>query len=185
MYSYSLKDLDAATLGRPATVVRNRRDVANRLYLDAHRLQRTNRRLTTRPWPLHSHVDRAKTIGLGGVACAHRSLRRGKRRPLPGTLEADASCARPRDHVALGVGDGDLRVVERGVDVHVTVMHHTLLAALLERLPRLLLSALGFLVRCCAFSLCHMFSLRQSSSSRWHPCAGPSACARSRACARH
>src|SRR4026207_2449302 len=134
MYSYSLKDLNAATLRGPATVVRNRRDVANRLHLDPHGLQRTNRRLTARPWALHPDVDRAKSIRFRGVARAHRGLRRGKRRPLPGPLEADAPRTRPRDHVAFGVRDRDLRVVERGVNVHQPVMHDALLAALLERL---------------------------------------------------
>src|SRR5262249_11355766 len=48
--------------------------------------------------------------------------------------EADAAGARPRNHRPLGIGDRDRRVVERRVDVRVSVVDDALLAALLERL---------------------------------------------------
>ena len=79
------------------------------------------------------------------IGC-YRGLRGRKRRPLARALEANAACARPRDHVALGVGDGDVRVVERGVDMHVAVVHHPLLAALLEGFLGGLLTALALLL---------------------------------------
>src|SRR4029077_15924344 len=63
---------------------------------------------------------------------------------LARALEADAAGARPRHHVALGVGDRHRGVVERGVDVGQTVVDDPLLAALLERL--LPLAARAFLL---------------------------------------
>src|SRR6266403_846609 len=68
---------------RPAAVVRNRRDIANRLHLDANRLQRTDRRLAARSRALHADLDRAQSVGLGGVGGADGRLRGGERRPLP------------------------------------------------------------------------------------------------------
>jgi hypothetical protein len=86
------------------------------------------------PGPLHAHVERSHPDRLGGVAGVQRGLRRGERRALARALEADAAGARPRHHVALGVGDRDRGVVERRVDVRQPVMDDALLAALLEGL---------------------------------------------------
>src|SRR5262245_66168956 len=49
------------------------------------------------------------------VAVGRGELRR-ERRALARALESDAPGRRPREDVALGVGDRDDRVVERGVD---------------------------------------------------------------------
>ena len=77
--------------------------------------------------------DRMPTV-LAALPAFKRGLRRRERRPLARSLEADAAGARPRHHVAFGVGDRHRRVVERGVDVRQPVMDDALLAALLERL---------------------------------------------------
>src|SRR6185436_13186011 len=140
--------LDPPPLRRPAAVVRDRRDVADRLDVDADRLQRANRRLAPCARSLDAHLDAAQAHRLGGVARRDRRLRRRERRPLARPLEADSARARPRHHRALGIGDGDDRVVERGLDVRVAVVHYPLLAALLEGLllrrpPSRLFSALG------------------------------------------
>ena len=138
------------------------------------------------PGPLTRTSSRAQPVGLGGVAGVDRGLGRRERRPLARPLEADAAGARPRDHVAFCVGDRDVRVVERGVNVHVAMMDDALLAALLERL-RAASSPLRFSSRRRQALLRQFLPsvalLRPSSSSRSRPCAGPCACARSCACA--
>ena len=80
--------------------MRNRRDVADRLHLEADRLQRADRRLAAGAGALDAHFERAHAEGLGGVAGGDRRLRRRERRALARALEADAAGARPRDHVA-------------------------------------------------------------------------------------
>src|SRR3954470_3558555 len=121
-------------LGRPAAVVRNRRDVADRFHFEADSLQRTDCRLAAGTRTLDADVERAHADGLRGVAGVQRRLRRRERRALARALEADPAGARPRDDVALGVGDRHGRVVERRVDVRQPVVHDALLAALLEGL---------------------------------------------------
>ena len=69
---------------------------------------------------LHLHLDAAQTVlhrCAGGLLGGHL---RGERGALARPLEADAAGRRPRDDVALGVGDRDDRVVERALDVNDT-----------------------------------------------------------------
>src|SRR5688500_9074303 len=99
------KYLHSSPLGRLASVVRDRRDVADRLHFDAHGLQRTNGRLAPRTRSLDLHVDAAQAIRLRRVAGVDRRLRRRERRALARALEADAPGARPRDHVAFLIGN--------------------------------------------------------------------------------
>src|SRR5262245_28742459 len=126
--------LDTATLRRPAAVVRNRRDVANRFHFQADGLQGANRRFAAGAGALDANVERAHADGLRRVAGVERRLRRRERRALARALEPDAAGARPGDDVALGVGDRHRGVVERGVDVREPVVDDALLAAFLERL---------------------------------------------------
>src|SRR6476660_1971642 len=142
---YELTISYSPALRRAAPVVRDRCDVADGLHLDADGLQGANRGFASGAGPLHLYVDRPQPIGLRGVARVDGGLRCRKGRPLPRSLEADAAGARPGNHVPLGIGDRDVRVVERGVDVHVAMMDDALLAALLEGLPRRLLPAFFFL----------------------------------------
>src|SRR5687768_7551652 len=88
---------NSATLRGTAAVVGNRRDVADRLHLDANRLQRADRRLAAGPRSLHAHLYGPQPIRLGRIAGIHRGLRRGEWRSLARALEADAAGARPRD----------------------------------------------------------------------------------------
>src|SRR6185436_18398391 len=83
---------------------------------------------------LDAHFQRPHAERLGRVAGGDRRLRRRERRALARALEADPPRARPRDHGPFGIGDGDGRVVERGVYVRIPVVDDALLAALLERL---------------------------------------------------
>src|SRR5581483_6633187 len=99
------------------TIVRDRRYVADRRHREARGLQGAQRRLASR--------TRTGDLDLEGAhAVLHRLLGsvlggnlRGERGRLARALEAVAARRRPCDRVALRVGDGDHRVVERGVDV--------------------------------------------------------------------
>src|SRR3954452_13928379 len=120
---------DPAALRRPAAVVRLRGDVGNGADLEAGGGKRADRSLSARTRALDEHVDLldAVLLGLpGGVLGGHL---RGERGRLAGALEADVAGTGPRDHVALGVGDRDDRVVERALDVSVAVVHVLLLFA--------------------------------------------------------
>src|SRR5262249_25804578 len=87
--------LDTPSLGRSASVVRNGRDVADRLHLEPDRLQRANRRLAAGARSLDAHIERPHAYGLGRVAGVERRLRRREWRAFARTLEADAAGARP------------------------------------------------------------------------------------------
>src|SRR4051812_17302888 len=107
--------LHAAPLRRPAPVVRDRRHVADRIDREPDGLQRAQGRLAagTRSLHLDLEVAHAMLHGLAaGILGGH--LRRIGRR-LAAALEAFRARGGPGDHVALGIGDGDHGVVERGV----------------------------------------------------------------------
>src|SRR3954467_4191869 len=109
--------LDPAPLRRTAAVVRLRGDIGNRADLQAGRLQRPDGGLTARARALDEHVDLLHTVLLrlaGGVLGGQLRSERGR---LTRTLEADVTRRRPGDDVALRVGDGHDRVVERALDV--------------------------------------------------------------------
>src|SRR5712692_3873310 len=108
--------LHAAALGRPATVVRDGRDVADERDLEAGGGQRAQRRLAARPRALHQHAHVLEAVlhRLGGRV-ARRHLR-GERSRLARALESARARRRPADHVPAHVGDGDDGVVERALD---------------------------------------------------------------------
>src|SRR5690606_23759806 len=119
----------AARLGGPAAVVRLGGDVLDRADLEAGRLERADRGLTARAGALDEDVDLLHAVllrtargGLGGELGSE-----GRR--LARALEADLARRGPRDHSAGGVGDRDDRVVERALDVRVTVRDVLLLLA--------------------------------------------------------
>ena len=94
-------ELDAATLGRPAAVVRDRRDVADQRDLQADDLERAERALAAGARALHEHRDRAHAVLRRLARCLFGSELRGERRALARALEAARAGARPGDHVAL------------------------------------------------------------------------------------
>src|SRR6266566_8492499 len=53
---------DSAALRRTATVMRNRRDVADRTHFDSRGSQRADSRLTARTWAADSNVNAANTM---------------------------------------------------------------------------------------------------------------------------
>ena len=109
--------LDAPLLRRPAAVVRQRRDVLDRLDVQAGGLQGGDGRLAAGAGALDPHLDlldaelrRLLGARLGGALG-------GERRALAAALEADRAGRGAAQRVAVGVGDGDDRVVERRLDV--------------------------------------------------------------------
>src|SRR3546814_15054013 len=77
------------------------------------RLQRAQRRLAARTRTLHLDLEGAHAMLGGPLAGRVGSDLRGIRRRLARALEALAARRRPGNGVALRVGDGDHRVVER------------------------------------------------------------------------
>src|SRR6201986_4890068 len=113
--------LDPATLGRAATVVRLRGDVRDRADLQAGGLQRPDRGLAARTRALHEHVDLLDAVLLRLAGSVLGGQLRGERRRLTRALEADVTGRRPRQDIALQVGDRHDRVVERALDMRSTV----------------------------------------------------------------
>src|SRR5688500_7311623 len=108
---------DPPTLLGTAAVVRDRGDVLDATDLDADVLQAADRGLAAAARALHEHVDLADAVLHRGACGLLGSHLRGEGRRLARALEADVAGAGPREHVALGVGDGDDRVVEARLDV--------------------------------------------------------------------
>src|SRR5262249_30722325 len=108
---------DPAALARPATVVWDRRHVADRRDHETGRLERAQRRLATRAGSRDLDLERAHAVLLrllGDVLAGDLRRVRGR---LARSLEAHRAGRRPGDGVALRVGDGDHGVVEGGVHV--------------------------------------------------------------------
>src|ERR1700686_664413 len=152
---------NSAALWRTAAVVRNRRDVANHHDMQSCGGQRAHRGLASGARAFHFHFHALHPVLVARDACGRqRSLLRGVRRAFTRTFEADSTSGRPAHHAAIRVRDGDLRVVERRGDVHVTVRHHATLALLLEFL-------LALRCRC---RLCRCPGIRCSSCGLWFFC---------------
>ena len=96
----------------------NRGDVLDRGDLDAGLLDRANGGVAAGAGALHLHLGAAQAVLDGGTAGLLGGLLCGVGRALAAALEPDATRRRPGNDVALGVGDGDDRVVERALDVH-------------------------------------------------------------------
>src|SRR3954447_21710259 len=137
---------DPPTLRRPAAVVGHRGHVLDAGDLDAGRLQRADRGLTTRSGTLDQHIDPAYAVLHGPAGGLLRRHLRRERRRLAGALEADVAGRGPREHVAVLVGDGDDRVVEGALDVRHAVGDVLALPATGPSTPGLGLCHLGLVL---------------------------------------
>src|SRR5207237_1978316 len=108
---------DAPALARTATIVRDRRHVADRRHGEARRLQRTKRRFTARTRTGNFHFQRAHAVFLRLLGNVFGRDLRGIGGRLARALEAHRAGRGPGNRVALRIGDGDGRVVERRIDV--------------------------------------------------------------------
>src|SRR3569833_2906890 len=104
-------------LARTATIVRDRRHVANRCDGEARGLQRTKRRLTTRTGTSNFNLERAHPMFLRLLRDVFGRDLCGIRGRLARALEPHRSGRRPGDGVALRVGNGDGGVVKRRIHV--------------------------------------------------------------------
>src|SRR6476661_1813403 len=104
-------------LARTATIVRDRRHVADRCDGEARRLQRTKRRLAARTWTSDFNLQRAHAVLLRFLGDVFRRDLRGIGGRLSRALETHRSGRRPGNGVALRISDGDGGVVERRIHV--------------------------------------------------------------------
>src|SRR3989344_3122220 len=108
----------------------HRRYVDNVADFVAQRVQRTHSRLTSRAWAFDVNLKRPQTELLSNTSGLVGRHLRGERRAFTRTLETGSTAGRPGKNIALAIGDGDDRVVERSVDVH-HAFGNALLGALL------------------------------------------------------
>src|SRR5678815_4259400 len=92
-------------LGRAAAVVRDRRDVGNVGDLQPAGVQRAHRGLATRAGTLDAHFDHLHAMFLRDLAGLLGGDLRGERRALARAAETAAARRRPRERVALAIGD--------------------------------------------------------------------------------
>src|SRR5258708_1105034 len=124
---------NSAALRRTATVVRNRRDIANHHDVQSGGSQRAHRGLAARARTLHFHFHALHPVLVARDACgSQRGLLCGVRRALARAFETDGASGRPAHHAAIRIRDGDLRIVERRRDVTVPVRSNARLSLLLE-----------------------------------------------------
>src|SRR5512135_553131 len=110
---------DAAPLGRAASVVRDGRDVGDRVHLEAGGLEGPDRLLATGTGALDVDLDLAHAVLHGAAGGTVRGERGGIRRALPGALEPGDPGRTPRDDVPGLVRDRHDCVVEGRLDVDV------------------------------------------------------------------
>src|SRR5690348_7922918 len=150
----------AAALWRTAAVVRHRRNVADEHDVQSCGRQRTDSRFAPRAGALYPHFHALHAVLIARYARgSQRSLLRSVRRALARTLKTDGAGRGPAHGAAVGVGDSNLRVVERRGHIHEAVWDYTALALLLEFLLPL---SRGRFCRRCAF--------RRSRCSLWFFC---------------
>src|SRR5687768_18475960 len=97
--------LDAPLLGRTAAVVGNRRDVGNVGDLQAAGIERADGGLAARAGALDAHFHHLHTVFLRGIAGLLGGDLRGERGALARAAEAATTRRRPRQGVALTIGD--------------------------------------------------------------------------------
>src|SRR6267142_644699 len=111
------KNSNPPALARPAAIVRDRGHVADRGDGEARSLQRAKRRFAARTRAGDFNLQRAHAVFLRLLGDVFGRDLRGVGRRFARTLEAHRSGRRPGNGVALRVGDGDGRVVERRIHV--------------------------------------------------------------------
>src|SRR5580700_662591 len=114
---------DPAPLLGAAAVVGDGGDVFDARNFEPGVLEGADGGLASRPGTLHEDVDTAHTVLHGDLGRLLSRQLGGEGRALPAAFESDIAGRGPRDHVPLGVGDGDDGVVERTLDVGDTHGH--------------------------------------------------------------
>jgi len=109
--------LDAAPFRGANTIVRNGGHVTDRGDREANSLKRPKRRFATGAGTLHLDFKRPHAMVGGFLARVFRCNLGCIRSRLARALEAHHARRGPAYRIALGIGDGDHRIVESGVDV--------------------------------------------------------------------
>src|SRR5450631_2599428 len=159
---YEKPALDTPALRRPAAVVRHRCHVRNAGDLESKCIQGAHRRFAAGARALDPYLKVLDPAFLRRLAGRLGGDLRRERRRLARALEAGAAGRRPGQCVALAIGDGDDRVVERRVD-----MRNAFGDVLLDLLAR----PRDGLGRCLCHALCpQSFDRRlQFTSTTWLP----------------
>src|SRR5450830_781358 len=139
--------LDTTTLWRAVAVVRNWRHVLDLGDLRALVVQRAHSRFTAWAWALDTHFQVFHAAFDRDFTSSFSSNLRCERGRFTRTLEASTTRGRPRQSIALTVGDGDDGIVEGSVNVCNTFCN-------------VLLDLLAYASCCCAtLLLSHVISL--------------------------
>src|SRR5579864_7626945 len=157
----NLETLDSPPLRRTASVVRNRRHIANRSYFNSRSSQRTHGGLTSRPRAADANIHAPHPVISRHVGGIRRRLLSGEGRAFARSPESERPRTLPRQNVAIHIGNGHDRVVEGRLHV-AEAMRHMLALLLLE----------GFLLaffirrgRCAARCCCCCCCFRHRTSS--------------------
>ena len=110
--------------------MRNRCYVLNVLNTKTQGVQGTDGRLSARAWPAYAYVHVLHAEVQRGTASFFRCDLCSERRRLARTTKSATTRGRPRERIALAIGDRDYRVVEGSMDVRNSInnMHFDLLA---------------------------------------------------------
>jgi hypothetical protein len=103
--------------------VRDRRNVEDVLNFETKRIERSNRRVATRPGAFYFHIELFHPEFLGGTPTGLGCDLGSKWSTLPGTPESCASRRCPTKRVAMAVTDGDYRIVERRMNMRDPLDH--------------------------------------------------------------
>lgn len=109
--------LHTTLFARSTTVVRQRGNVFDRLNGKPGRLQRGNRTFATTAWPFDPNFNFFDAELRCFVGTLLGSALTCEGRALTATLEPRRTGTAPTQGVALGIGNGDGRIVERRFDV--------------------------------------------------------------------
>src|SRR5262244_1398169 len=103
--------LYAASFGRAAAIVRNRRKVLDRPDFDSRRCQGANCRLASGTRTADADVDRPHAVIARHVGGVHRGLLGSERGSLARSAKAERTRTLPGNHVTRHIGNGHNRVV--------------------------------------------------------------------------
>ena len=146
-------NLHSSSFRRPASVVRNGRDIPNRAHFNSRGSQRAHRRLSARSWTAHPHVHASDAMiprHVRGIRCR---LLRGERCSFARPAKPQRSRTLPRQNVPIHVRNRHDRVIEGCLHVS-QPMRHVLALLLFKRLLFAFFVGRGSgAARCCWF--CH------------------------------
>ncbi len=104
--------------------MRDRRHVPNGTHLQTSCLQRTDGRLAPRPRPPHQNITVLHAVLIpDGDGSRVRRLRGGKGGTFPASPKSPSPGGRTGQDIPFPIADGNLRVIEGGLDINTPVEH--------------------------------------------------------------